>query len=96
MGGYKVYFKNTQELIRTRSNLILNVFHAQISPSRQAWTHAGILLKHKYSFLVGCASISDVIAQVSVVFVSKLLLSDDGQNWPMPHLHPSTLQCIPT
>ncbi|XP_028623516.1 progressive ankylosis protein homolog isoform X2 [Grammomys surdaster] len=28
-----------------------------------AWTHAGILLKHKYSFLVGCASISDVIAQ---------------------------------
>ncbi|NXT13029.1 ANKH protein, partial [Prunella fulvescens] len=29
-----------------------------------AWTHAGILLKHKYSFLVGCASISDVIAQV--------------------------------
>lgn len=30
----------------------------------QAWTHAGILLKHKHSFLVGCASISDVIAQV--------------------------------
>ncbi|XP_069770343.1 progressive ankylosis protein homolog B-like isoform X3 [Narcine bancroftii] len=28
-----------------------------------AWTHAGILLKHKYSLLVGCASISDVIAQ---------------------------------
>ncbi|KAB0349465.1 hypothetical protein FD754_014322, partial [Muntiacus muntjak] len=38
-----------------------------------AWTHAGILLKHKYSFLVGCASISDVIAQV--VFVAILLHS---------------------
>ncbi|XP_078543716.1 mineralization regulator ANKH isoform X1 [Lissotriton helveticus] len=38
-----------------------------------AWTHAGILLKHKYSFLVGCASITDVIAQV--VFVAILLHS---------------------
>ncbi|XP_056600740.1 progressive ankylosis protein homolog B [Triplophysa dalaica] len=38
-----------------------------------AWTHAGILLKHKHSFLVGCASISDVIAQV--VFVAILLHS---------------------
>ncbi|XP_023388710.1 progressive ankylosis protein homolog [Pteropus vampyrus] len=38
-----------------------------------AWTHAGILLKHKYSFLVGCASISDVIAQVSKVCVSLSL-----------------------
>ncbi|XP_069770342.1 progressive ankylosis protein homolog B-like isoform X2 [Narcine bancroftii] len=38
-----------------------------------AWTHAGILLKHKYSLLVGCASISDVIAQI--VFVSILLHS---------------------
>lgn len=40
-----------------------------LSVPRQAWTHAGILLKHKYSFLVGCASISDVIAQVSKVRV---------------------------
>lgn len=86
----------SRTLMRTRSNLILNVSHAQISPSRQAWTHAGILLKHKYSFLVGCASISDVIAQVSVVCVLQLLLSGDGQNWPTPHLRPSTLQCIPT
>uniref|UniRef100_A0A671NUS1 Progressive ankylosis protein homolog B-like n=1 Tax=Sinocyclocheilus anshuiensis TaxID=1608454 RepID=A0A671NUS1_9TELE len=38
-----------------------------------AWTHAGILLKHKHSFLVGCASISDVVAQI--VFVSILLHS---------------------
>ncbi|XP_043921152.1 progressive ankylosis protein homolog [Protopterus annectens] len=38
-----------------------------------AWIHAGILLKHKHSFLVGCASISDVIAQV--VFVAILLHS---------------------
>ncbi|XP_048404108.1 progressive ankylosis protein homolog B-like isoform X2 [Stegostoma tigrinum] len=38
-----------------------------------AWTHAGILLKHKYSLLVGCASVSDVIAQI--VFVSILLHS---------------------
>ncbi|XP_063075310.1 progressive ankylosis protein homolog B isoform X2 [Engraulis encrasicolus] len=38
-----------------------------------AWTHAGILLKHKHSFLVGCASISDVIAQIT--FVSILLHS---------------------
>ncbi|KAG9341617.1 hypothetical protein JZ751_019134 [Albula glossodonta] len=38
-----------------------------------AWTHAGILLKHKHSFLVGCASISDVIAQI--VFVAILLHS---------------------
>ncbi|XP_026885463.1 progressive ankylosis protein homolog B isoform X3 [Electrophorus electricus] len=38
-----------------------------------AWTHAGILLKHKHSFLVGCASISDVVAQI--VFVAILLHS---------------------
>ncbi|XP_028831169.1 progressive ankylosis protein homolog B isoform X4 [Denticeps clupeoides] len=38
-----------------------------------AWTHAGILLKHKRSLLVGCASISDVVAQI--VFVSVLLHS---------------------
>ncbi|XP_036378651.1 progressive ankylosis protein homolog B-like [Megalops cyprinoides] len=38
-----------------------------------AWTHAGILLKHKHSFLVGCASISDVISQI--VFVAILLHS---------------------
>ncbi|XP_064409255.1 mineralization regulator ANKH-like [Latimeria chalumnae] len=38
-----------------------------------AWTHAGILLKHKFSFMVGCASISDVVAQV--VFVAILLHS---------------------
>lgn len=39
-----------------------------------AWTHAGILLKHKHSFLVGCASISDVVTQI--VFVSILLQSN--------------------
>lgn len=38
-----------------------------------AWTHAGILLKHKHSLLVGCASISDVVAQI--VFVGILLHS---------------------
>ncbi|XP_041100438.1 progressive ankylosis protein homolog B-like isoform X2 [Polyodon spathula] len=38
-----------------------------------AWTHAGILLKHKFSFLVGCASVSDVIAQIT--FVAILLHS---------------------
>ncbi|XP_062849930.1 progressive ankylosis protein homolog B isoform X2 [Trichomycterus rosablanca] len=38
-----------------------------------AWTHAGILLKHKYSLLVGCASFSDVVAQI--LFVSILLNS---------------------
>ncbi|XP_072567369.1 progressive ankylosis protein homolog B isoform X1 [Paramormyrops kingsleyae] len=38
-----------------------------------AWTHAGILLKHKHSFLVGCASISDVVAQI--IFVAILLQS---------------------
>ncbi|XP_028659628.1 progressive ankylosis protein homolog B [Erpetoichthys calabaricus] len=38
-----------------------------------AWTHAGIMLKHKFSFLVGCASISDVTAQI--VFVAILLHS---------------------
>uniref|UniRef100_A0A3P9AC81 ANKH inorganic pyrophosphate transport regulator a n=1 Tax=Esox lucius TaxID=8010 RepID=A0A3P9AC81_ESOLU len=38
-----------------------------------AWTHAGILLKHKHSLLVGCASISDVVAQI--VFVAILLHS---------------------
>ncbi len=31
----------------------------------KAWIHAGILLKHKYSLLVGSASISDVVAQVA-------------------------------
>lgn len=31
----------------------------------QAWIHAGILLKHKYSVIVGSASISDVVAQVN-------------------------------
>ena len=30
----------------------------------KAWIHAGILLKHKYSVIVGSASISDVMAQV--------------------------------
>uniref|UniRef100_A0A8C7L621 ANKH inorganic pyrophosphate transport regulator a n=1 Tax=Oncorhynchus kisutch TaxID=8019 RepID=A0A8C7L621_ONCKI len=39
-----------------------------------AWIHAGILLKHKYSVIVGSASISDVIAQI--VFVSILLHSN--------------------
>ncbi|XP_064186889.1 progressive ankylosis protein homolog B-like isoform X1 [Anguilla rostrata] len=39
-----------------------------------AWTHTGILLKHKHSFLVGCASISDVVAQI--VFVAILLQSN--------------------
>lgn len=32
--------------------------------SAQAWIHAGILLKHKYSVIVGSASISDVVTQV--------------------------------
>lgn len=31
----------------------------------KAWIHAGILLKHKYSVIVGSASISDVVAQVT-------------------------------
>lgn len=30
----------------------------------KAWIHAGILLKHKYSLIVGSASVSDVVAQV--------------------------------
>ncbi|XP_032807388.1 mineralization regulator ANKH [Petromyzon marinus] len=38
-----------------------------------AWTHAGILLKHKHSLIVGCASLSDVCAQV--VFVAVFLQS---------------------
>ncbi|XP_029557053.1 progressive ankylosis protein homolog isoform X1 [Salmo trutta] len=38
------------------------------------WIHAGILLKHKYSVIVGFASISDVITQI--VFVSVLLRSN--------------------
>ncbi|XP_061569626.1 ANKH inorganic pyrophosphate transport regulator a [Cololabis saira] len=39
-----------------------------------AWIHAGILLKHKYSVIVGTASISDVVAQI--VFVAILLQSN--------------------
>uniref|UniRef100_A0AAR2LT77 ANKH inorganic pyrophosphate transport regulator a n=1 Tax=Pygocentrus nattereri TaxID=42514 RepID=A0AAR2LT77_PYGNA len=39
-----------------------------------AWIHSGILLKHKYSLLVGSASISDVVAQI--VFVAILLQSN--------------------
>ncbi|XP_070708650.1 ANKH inorganic pyrophosphate transport regulator a [Pempheris klunzingeri] len=39
-----------------------------------AWIHAGILLKHKYSVIVGSASISDVVAQI--VFVAILLHSN--------------------
>ncbi|KAG7267047.1 hypothetical protein CRUP_026290 [Coryphaenoides rupestris] len=39
-----------------------------------AWIHAGILLKHKYSVIVGSASISDVVAQI--VFVAVLLHSN--------------------
>ncbi|XP_060718171.1 ANKH inorganic pyrophosphate transport regulator a [Tachysurus vachellii] len=39
-----------------------------------AWIHAGILLKHKYSLLVGSASISDVVAQI--IFVVILLHSN--------------------
>ncbi|XP_067291659.1 ANKH inorganic pyrophosphate transport regulator a isoform X2 [Pseudorasbora parva] len=39
-----------------------------------AWVHAGILLKHKYSLLVGSASISDVVVQI--IFVAILLQSN--------------------
>ncbi|XP_032406912.1 ANKH inorganic pyrophosphate transport regulator a [Xiphophorus hellerii] len=39
-----------------------------------AWIHAGILLKHKYSVIVGSASISDVVAQI--VFVAIFLHSN--------------------
>ncbi|XP_035597356.1 progressive ankylosis protein homolog isoform X2 [Oncorhynchus keta] len=39
-----------------------------------SWIHAGILLKHKYSVIVGSASISDVITQI--VFVSVLIHSN--------------------
>lgn len=39
-----------------------------------AWIHAGILLKHKYSVIVGSASISDVVTQI--VFVAILLHSN--------------------
>ncbi|XP_053467831.1 ANKH inorganic pyrophosphate transport regulator a [Ictalurus furcatus] len=39
-----------------------------------AWIHAGILLKHKYSLLVGSSSISDVITQI--IFVAILLHSN--------------------
>uniref|UniRef100_A0A672P266 Progressive ankylosis protein homolog B-like n=1 Tax=Sinocyclocheilus grahami TaxID=75366 RepID=A0A672P266_SINGR len=39
-----------------------------------AWIHAGILLKHKHSLLVGSASISDVVAQI--IFVVILLQSN--------------------
>ncbi|XP_056110168.1 ANKH inorganic pyrophosphate transport regulator a isoform X2 [Rhinichthys klamathensis goyatoka] len=39
-----------------------------------AWIHAGILLKHKYSLLVGSASISDVVTQI--IFVAILLQSN--------------------
>uniref|UniRef100_A0A3B5Q769 ANKH inorganic pyrophosphate transport regulator a n=1 Tax=Xiphophorus maculatus TaxID=8083 RepID=A0A3B5Q769_XIPMA len=42
--------------------------------SLQAWIHAGILLKHKYSVIVGSASISDVVAQI--VFVAIFLHSN--------------------
>ncbi|XP_032818852.1 mineralization regulator ANKH-like isoform X1 [Petromyzon marinus] len=34
-----------------------------------AWTHVGILLKHKYTMIVGGASVSDVCAQVAFVTV---------------------------
>ncbi|XP_067233674.1 ANKH inorganic pyrophosphate transport regulator a isoform X2 [Chanodichthys erythropterus] len=39
-----------------------------------AWVHAGILLKHKHSLVVGSASISDVVAQI--IFVAILLQSN--------------------
>ncbi|XP_060756024.1 ANKH inorganic pyrophosphate transport regulator a isoform X2 [Neoarius graeffei] len=39
-----------------------------------AWIHAGILLKHKYSLVVGSASISDVVTQI--MFVAILLHSN--------------------
>lgn len=39
-----------------------------------AWIHAGILLKHKHSLLVGSASISDVVTQI--IFVAILLQSN--------------------
>lgn len=40
----------------------------------KAWIHAGILLKHKYSVIVGSASISDVVAQVVCTSAEALLL----------------------
>lgn len=36
----------------------------------KAWIHAGILLKHKHSLLVGSASISDVVVQVTIPVIS--------------------------
>uniref|UniRef100_A0A8C4PYW2 Uncharacterized protein n=1 Tax=Eptatretus burgeri TaxID=7764 RepID=A0A8C4PYW2_EPTBU len=35
------------------------------------WIHVGILLKHKYSLVVGCASLTDVGAQVGMRRVCK-------------------------
>ncbi|XP_016097472.1 progressive ankylosis protein homolog B-like isoform X3 [Sinocyclocheilus grahami] len=39
-----------------------------------AWIHAGILLKHKHSLLVGSASISDVVAQSNLECLDPLLI----------------------
>ncbi|XP_059380380.1 ANKH inorganic pyrophosphate transport regulator a isoform X2 [Carassius carassius] len=39
-----------------------------------AWIHAGILLKHKYSLLVGSASISDVVVQSNLECLEPLLI----------------------
>ncbi|XP_016389030.1 progressive ankylosis protein homolog B-like isoform X3 [Sinocyclocheilus rhinocerous] len=39
-----------------------------------AWIHAGILLKHKHSLLVGSASISDVVAQSNLECSEPLLI----------------------
>lgn len=41
----------------------------------KAWIHAGILLKHKYSLIVGSASISDVVAQVVCTSAEALFLT---------------------
>lgn len=53
--------------------------------SPQAWIHAGILLKHKYSVIVGSASISDVVAQVDPPFSRldplKVLEGPRGSRW---------------
>uniref|UniRef100_A0A8C1R9P4 ANKH inorganic pyrophosphate transport regulator a n=1 Tax=Cyprinus carpio TaxID=7962 RepID=A0A8C1R9P4_CYPCA len=53
---------------------LIGYAYCRNSQSRMAWIHAGILLKHKHSLLVGSASISDVVAQI--IFVAILLQSN--------------------
>lgn len=57
--GYIVFIRSNKTLYTNNKLHLISLFYPK------AWIHAGILLKHKYSLLVGSSAISDVVTQVT-------------------------------